>query len=90
MSILAALGCQRLRLANINWLSHSVYLVVWCSFRGRKCSIYCKTPNLGPSKENGQLMLKRPELPDGFWGRAFKGKVREGVAGYLISSWTFF
>ena len=34
-------------------------------------------PNMGPSKENEQLMLKRPELPEGFQGRVFKGKVRE-------------
>ena len=35
-----------------------------------------------PSKEYRQLMLKRPELFDGFQGRVFKGKVRETVAGW--------
>ena len=40
---------------------------------------------VGPSKENGQLMLKRSELPGGFQGRVFKGKMRERVAGCLIS-----
>lgn len=30
--------------------------------------------HVGPSKVNGQLLLKRPELPDGFQGRAFKGR----------------
>lgn len=28
-----------------------------------------------PSKENGQLMLKRPELLDGFLRRVFKGNI---------------
>ena len=27
-----------------------------------------------PSKENGQLALKRPKLPDGFQGRGFQGQ----------------
>ena len=40
--------------------------------------------------KNGQLMLKRPELPDGFQGRVFKDRVRESVVGCAISSWTFF
>jgi len=31
-----------------------------------------------PSKKNGQFMLKRSELPNGFQRRVFKGKVREG------------
>ena len=43
-------------------------------------------PNAGPNKKNGQLMLKRPELPDGFQGSVFKGKVRERVVGCGISS----
>ena len=30
-----------------------------------KYSVYCRSP----SKENAQLVLKRPELPDGFPGR---------------------
>ena len=29
----------------------------------------------GPVKENGQFMLKRPELPDGFQGRSLKGSI---------------
>jgi len=29
----------------------------------------------GPNKENGKLMLKRPELSDGFKGRALKGNI---------------
>ena len=32
-----------------------------------KYSIYCRAP----SQENGQVMLRRPELPDGFWERVF-------------------
>ena len=34
-----------------------------------------------PSKENRQLMLKRPELPDSFQARGFKDSVRERVTG---------
>ena len=30
---------------------------------------------MGSSNKIGQLMLKRPELPDGFQGRAFKGHI---------------
>ena len=43
--------------------------------------IYCRAP----SRENGQLMLKKPEYPDGFQGRGFKGNVREGAAVCEIS-----
>ena len=43
-----------------------------------KYSINCKVS----SKENKQLMFKRPELPDGFQGRVFKGNIRaEGYRG---------
>lgn len=38
-----------------------------------------------PSKEERQLMLRRPELPDGFQGRGFKGSMREGAAECVIS-----
>ena len=60
-----------------------------------KHNIDCRAP----SKENGQLMLKRPKLPDGFQGRGFKGRVREGLQGvwsaraqfldWLASRWSF-
>ena len=43
-----------------------------------------------PSREYGQLMLKRPELPDGFQGKVFKDSVKERGVGCVISSWTFF
>lgn len=33
-------------------------------------------------------MLKRPTFPTEFQERGFKGKVRERVAGYVISSYT--
>lgn len=36
-----------------------------------------------PSKENRQLLLKRPELPDGFQGGVFKSSVREGLQSAL-------
>ena len=34
-----------------------------------------------PSKESRQLVLKRPQLPDGFQGKVFKHRVREGGCG---------
>ena len=46
-----------------------------------KDSICCKTP----SKEYGQLMLKKTRLSLGFQGRAFKGKGRKRVVGCMIS-----
>ena len=49
-----------------------------------KHSVYHRAP----SKENGQLLLKRPKLPYGFQGRGFKSNVREGSAGYMISPCT--
>ena len=42
-----------------------------------KYSLYFRTPN----KENGQLMLNRPKLPNDFQGRSFKGIVKEGASG---------
>ena len=50
-----------------------------------KHSIYCKALNMGPSKENRQLMLKRPKFPSGFQGRVFKGEV-EGCVISLCTS----
>lgn len=44
---------------------------------GAKCSAYCRAPN----KESRQLVLKRPELLDGFQGKVFKDKLREGSCG---------
>ena len=51
------------------------------------------------SKENRQLMLKRPKLPDGFQGKGFQSSVREGAAvrelslflalGLIDSRWSF-
>jgi hypothetical protein len=38
-----------------------------------------------PSKENRQLMLRRPKLPDGFQGRGFKGRGRRGCWGMASS-----
>ena len=34
-----------------------------------------------PSKESRQLVLKRPQLPEGFQRKVFKNRVREGVFG---------
>ena len=38
----------------------------------------------GASRQNRHLMLKRPELPDGFQGRVFKDSVRR--EGHRISA----
>ena len=46
-------------------------------------SVDCRAP----SKEKGQLMLKRPKFLDDFLGRGFQCSVREGAAGCVISSW---
>ena len=51
-----------------------------------KCDVYCRVP----SKEYRWLMLKRPKLLNSFQGKVFKGRVRESVVWYVISSWTFF
>ena len=55
-----------------------------------KYSVESKELRVGPNEENGQLMHKKPELPNDFWGRVCRGQVRERVLGCLISSWTFF
>ena len=57
-----------------------------CSCCEGKCSIYFRAP----SKEYRWLMLKRPELPGGFQGKVFEDRVRERIAGCIISLWTFF
>ena len=54
--------------------------ICWHQFVGKESTAFiCRAP----CKENGQLMLKRPELPNGFQGRAFKAtfgvKVRGGM-----------
>lgn len=43
-----------------------------------------KALKVGPSKESGQLMLRRLELPDDFQRCDFKDKMRERVMGCLI------
>ena len=43
-----------------------------------------------PSKENMQLMLKIPDLPDSSQGGFLKATLGVRVVGCLISSWTFF
>ena len=40
---------------------------------------------MSSSKEKGELMFKRLELPDEFHGRGFKGSVREETAGCVTS-----
>ena len=42
-----------------------------------KEGVYCRAP----SNESRQLVLKRPKLPDGFQGKVFKDRVREGGRG---------
>lgn len=50
-------------------------------FGAQKCLLQ------GPSKENGQLTLKTPKLPDGFQGRVFTGKICEEGCG--LWEWLF-
>ena len=76
-------------LANKTWVhsptcSKANLLTLGCG--EGKCKVYCRAP----SKESRQLTLKRPELSDGFQRKVFKDWVRERVAGYTVSSWTFF
>lgn len=49
-----------------------------------------KSIELIASKENGQLGLKRPELPNGSRGSVFQGQVRRRVLGSRISSHSVF
>ena len=51
--------------------THSKINLLTLSDDEGKNSIYCKVPSMGPSKENGQLMLERPELTEGFQGKIF-------------------
>ena len=41
-----------------------------------KHRVFSKASNMGPSKKNGQLMLKRPKVPNGFQGSVFKDSVK--------------
>ena len=68
---------------NQTWVylpSHDKASLLTPGYDEGKYRVYCKTPSVGPRKENGQLLLKRPEPPNGFRRRDFKGKVRERVA----------
>ena len=42
-----------------------------------KCSVYCRAS----SKESRELVLKTPGLSDGFQGKVFKDRVRDGGCG---------
>lgn len=50
-----------------------------------KYSVYCKASKMGPSKENGQLVLKRLGLYDGFQETGFKNCMTERVVGHMIN-----
>lgn len=54
------------------------------------CIVVKKSIELIASKENGQLGLKRPELPNGSQGSVFQGQVRRRVLGSRISSHSIF
>ena len=41
-----------------------------------KYSVYCKATNMGPSKQNGQLMLKKPKVHN--WLRKWFLEARKG------------
>lgn len=70
--------CYQTRLGSTGLMAGKANLLMPGCGEG-KCNIYCKAPDLGSSKEKGQLVLRRPDLSDWFQGRDFKGKVR-GVA----------
>ena len=59
-------------------------LCAWCTGRPKKpkhwslrqINFYCRV------KENGQLVFKKSDLPNGFWGRVFISKIwRKGCRG---------
>ena len=60
---------------------HSKVNLLTPGFGEGKYSIYYRVSN----KENRQLMIKRPKLPEDFQGRGFKGSVRVRTTEYLIS-----
>lgn len=46
-------------------------------------SVYCRLS----SKEKGKLMLKRPELPNGFLERIFKGNLWTSLVSSKVTGW---
>ena len=73
MKFLVSLKKDVLMLPNLGLLTHSTQQNQYTdtSSHEGKYSVYCKAP----SKENRQLMLKRPELPNVFQGSVFKGNI---------------
>ena len=68
--LLSVCVCYRTGLGSVHLTHSKANLLMWgCG------ETFCKVPGRGPSKENGQLVRKRSELPDGFQARFFKDKV---------------
>ena len=76
-------------LSNPTWVhspKHSKANLLMLGCGDGKCSVYCRCQ----TRSMEQLMLKSPELLDGFPGKVFKESVSERISGYVISSRTFF
>ena len=69
---------------NLDLLAHSKVNLLTPGCGEGKYSVYCRVPN----KENAWLMLKIPKLSDNFEGRSFKGSMRKGASGRMISMCT--
>ena len=57
--------CYRTKLGSTRPMCNKANLLTPVCGEG-KYNVYCKAPSVRPSKETWQLMLKKPELPDGF------------------------
>lgn len=64
-----------LGLGNTCW--HAINPIYWLSWVEGKYRVYCRAP----SKEKGQIMLKRPRLPKAFQGRVLKAMWGKGLQG---------
>lgn len=71
-----------LPLPNQTW----VYLPHKQQSQSTNCRLWWREDTVAPSRENGQLMLKRPELPDGF-GRIFKDNMRGRKVTACVIHW---
>jgi len=79
-------ACYRTELESVHLMYSKANLLMWgCG------ETPCKVPDRGPSKENGQLLLQRSELPDGFRARFFKDKVsckvHDQLGHILLTGW---
>ena len=79
-------GFNLVLLLNQTWVlspTHSKVNLLSLGYSEGKCSIYCRYQARSP----GQLVLKKPKLPEDFQGNVFKDMVRErdcGVCDQLV------